>query len=98
MIKFKIDTGADVTMIPSTTCDLCYDGSLHRTKVPLVGPGLNELKVCVWFEVTLEKGKNEVKETVYVVEGLQIPLAGIPIIWKMNLISKVNTIDKVKKT
>ena len=45
MIKFKIDMGADVTVIPSTTYDLYYDGPLHHTKTPLVGPGQNELKV-----------------------------------------------------
>ena len=97
MIKFKIDTGADVTMIPSTTYDLYYDGPLHRTKTPLVGPGQNELKVRGLFEATFEKGKHEVKETVYVVEGLKTPLAGIPIIRKLNLISEVNSVDKSKE-
>ena len=45
MIKLKIDTEVDVTMIPSTIYDLYYDGQLHRTKTPLVGPGQNKLKV-----------------------------------------------------
>ena len=35
----------------------------------------NKLKVYGCFEATLEKGKDEVYETVYVVEGLQTPLA-----------------------
>ena len=65
MIKFKIDMGADVTVIPSTTYKLYYDGPLHRTKTHLVRPGQNKLKVCGCFEATLEKGKDEVKETVY---------------------------------
>ena len=51
MIKFKIDMGADLYVIPSTT----YDGLLHHTKMPLVGPRQNELKVCGWFEATLER-------------------------------------------
>ena len=80
IIKFKIDTGADVTVIPSTTYDLYYDGTLHHTKAH----ARNELKVHGWFEANFEKGKDEVKETVYVV-GLQTPLAGIPIIGKLNL-------------
>ena len=97
MIKFKIDTGADVTVIPSTTYDPHCDGPLHRTKTPLVGPGQNKLKVRGCFEATLEKGKDEVKETVYVVEGLQTPLAGIPTIRKLNLISEVNSVNKSKE-
>ena len=75
MIKFKIDTGSDVTVIPSTTYDPYYDGPLHRTKTPLIGPGQNKLKVHGCFEATLEKGKDEVKEFVYVVGNLQTPLA-----------------------
>ena len=97
MIKFKIDTRADVTVIPSTTYDPYNDGSLHRTKTPLVGPGQNKLKVRGCFEATLEKGKDEMKETVYVVEGLQTPLAGIPTIRKLNLISEVNSVNKSKE-
>ena len=97
MIKFKIDTGADVTVIPLTTYDLYYDGPLHCTKMPLVGPGQNELKVSRWFEGTFKKGNDEVKETVYVVKGLKTPLAGIPIIRKLNLISEVNSVDKSKE-
>ena len=95
MIKFKIDTAADVTVIPSTTYDLYYDGPLHHTKTPLVGPGQNEVRE--WFEATLQKGKDEVKETVYIVEGLQTPLSGIPTIRKLTLISEVNSVDKNKE-
>ena len=62
MIKFKIDTGADVTMIPSTTYDLYYDGPLHCTKTHLVGPGQNELKVSGWFEGLLPKVKCELEK------------------------------------
>ena len=84
-------------MIPSTTYDPYCDGPLHRTKTPLVGPGQNKLKVHGCFEATLEKGKDEVKETVYVVEGLQTPLAGIPTIRKLSLISEVNSVNKSKE-
>ena len=84
-------------MIPSTTYDLYYDGPLHFTNTPLVGPGQNELKVSGWFEGTFKKGNDEVKETVYVVEGLKTPLARIPIIRKLNLISEVNSVDKSKE-
>ena len=97
MIKFKIDTGSDVTVIPSTTYDPYYDGPLHRTKTPLIAPGQNKLKVHGYFEATLEKGKDEVKETAYVVEGLQTPLAGIPTIRILNLISEVNCVNKSKE-
>ena len=97
MIQFKIDTGADVTVIPSTTYNRYYDGPLHRNRMHLVGPGQNKLKVHGWFEAILEKGKDEVKETVYVVEGLQTPLAGIPTIRKLNLISEINSVDNRKE-
>ena len=37
------------------------------------------------------------KQTVYVVESLKTPLAGIPIIRKLNLISEINSLDKSKE-
>ena len=55
------------------------------------------MKVHRCFEATLEKENDEVKETVYVVEGLQTSLAGIPTIRKLNLIFEVKPVNKSKE-
>lgn len=92
VVNFKIDTGADVTVIPTTTYKIEDDGPLRKTKILLVGPGQNKLRVRGCFDATLEKGTEDGKETIYVVDGLKIPLAGRATIRQLNLISELNAV------
>ena len=73
-MRFKIDTGADVTVIPYLLCSQRYDGMLRQVKTSLVGPSQNPLKVKGCFDAAIQKGDTESLETVYVFEKLQSPL------------------------
>ena len=54
-VRFKIDTGADVSVIPHTLYSRQNDGQLHEVKTSLVGPSQELLKVkgCFTFNTTI---------------------------------------------
>ena len=93
-IKLKIDTGADVTGIPAELYDQQKDGPLVDTDTSLVGPGRAKLNSLGYFRASIEKGTLQVIEKVYVIKGLQTPLAGRPIIQKLNLLQEIASVDK----
>ena len=78
-LEFKIDTGAEVTVIPESVATLFQ--SLLRTSLRgLQGPGKTSLQVCGQFTGTLRKDTHAVKEEIYVVKNLHTPLLGLPAI------------------
>ena len=99
-VRFKIDTGADVSVIPHTLYSRRNNGQLQKVKTSLVGPSQELLKVKGSFNTTIQNGEIKSKETIYVVEGLRLPLVGRSAIMKLNLLSEVNamsdTLEEVK--
>ncbi len=87
MAEFKIDTGADVTVIPSEMHSLDRDGPLKRPTRVLSGPDKSPLTVKGSFTGQLERGKMGTKEEVYVVDNLSKPLVGKPAIIALKLLS-----------
>ena len=85
-ILFKIDTGADVTALPSELYRRDQYGPLKQTCMSLVGPSQNTLDVMGCFEAHIEVNKRKVVERVYVVKGLQTPLIGRLAIQKLELV------------
>lgn len=86
-VKFKIDTGADVTVISERKYQKEQDGPLQKSNAPLVGPGQTQLRVLGYFEAKIQWKKEMTKEKVYVVKILRIPLAGRPVIQKLKLVT-----------
>ena len=93
-VTFKMDTGADVTVIP-------MQGMLRRqretkTLFPAIkrlhGPNNQELPVRGCLKATLEYRNATVVEDVYVVPGLHTPLLGRPAIESLGLITRVASI------
>ena len=80
-VRFKIDTGADVTVIPEV--DYLRSGLPQHssTSKTLFGPGQEKLPV-----------KGVVKD-IYVIGNLKKPLLGRPAIDALNLVQKVETIQ-----
>lgn len=72
-INFKIDTGADVTVIP---LHLAKSFKLTESKSKLYGANNTKLNVLGQFEATLAYRKREIVQRLYVVENLQQPLLG----------------------
>ncbi len=94
-VKFKIDTGADVTVIPESTFREITKGalSLENADKPLLGPGGSPLSVIGMSHESLSKGELTVQEEVYVVKDLHIALLGRPAILKLNLVARLDSAD-----
>ena len=94
-VKFRIDTGADVTVVPETYFRKL--DSLEETDKQLYGPGGSMLEVVGIHKATMQtKNSSTVQKTVqdlYVVRGLQKPLLGRPAIQALNLLQRINAVS-----
>ena len=75
-INFKIDSVADVTVIPEEVFWHCNLRKLHSTSKRLSGADHNGLRVMGTVRDTLSLGETCVTEDIYVVKGLKEPLLG----------------------
>lgn len=93
-IQFKIDTGADVTVMPDHIFHRIFkDGkkpALLKVTKPLLGPGCAPLSVVGVSNIRLQKGEKHTLEEVYVVKSLHSPLLGRPAITKLGLVTRVD--------
>lgn len=90
-VDFKIDTGADVTVIGRQ--HLPRNTPLRPSEKILVGASSNKLKVLGCFNATLQTTKGKTCfERMYVVNHIRHPLLGKPAIKSLNLIERINRI------
>ena len=95
-MEFRIDTGADVSVIP----DRCFKNkeSLKKTEKKLFGPGGTKIDVVGVFRATIEKDKSKkTDQDLYVVKGLKKPLLGKPAIDALDII-QINSLQSETKT
>ena len=92
-VQFKIDTGADVTVIPNTEYSRSRDGPLSPADRTLSGPGQHVLKVKGKFEGYLERNHRSIQQTVYVIEDLHKALLGSPAIEALQILSFVEPVQ-----
>ncbi|XP_036001498.1 uncharacterized protein K02A2.6-like [Fundulus heteroclitus] len=92
---FKIDTGADVTAVPTHMYEKGQYSDLQNTKKVLMGPGRSQLKVKGKFTATLQRKDKHVMEDIYVVEGLNTPLLSRQAATALQLVARldVTTLD-----
>ena len=83
-VLFKINTGADVSVIPETVFKQLPGVSLNPNR-HLVGLGQNQLKVSGQFTGKLTYQNSVADEQIYVVKQLQKSLLGRPGILALNL-------------
>ena len=69
-LQFKVDTGADVTIIPVKSYSEIRDGTLSLPDKTLSGPIQCSLRVHGQFLATLQAGDKITKQNVYVVQDL----------------------------
>ena len=90
--KFKIDTGADVTVIPASMYKQSRDGPLVTPDRVLRGPSQHMLSVLGKFVANLKVDNTTAKQEIYVVKGLQRPLLGRPAIEPLGVAIQVSQI------
>ena len=95
-MTFKIDTGAEVTVIPESAATP-FKGLLRSPQGVLHGPAKGLLSVCGQFTATLQRDTKVVNEEVFVVKDLHKPLIGLPAIKALNLVAKVYTVYWTKE-
>lgn len=103
-ITFKLDTGADVTVIADSDLSKIFANEhrpvLQQPEKPLLGPGKTPLDVAGFTKLQLNYGAKQTTEKVYVVRNLSTPLLGLPAITALGLLVRVDTVsmDTLKTT
>ncbi|XP_075724020.1 uncharacterized protein LOC142766073 [Rhipicephalus microplus] len=69
-MKFKVDTGADVTAIPTSLYNEQVMGNLKQAKKQLLGRGRTEIATIGLFSATLCWNGRECQEEIYVTDKL----------------------------
>ena len=88
-IRFKVDSGADVTAVPSSR--IPKETKLIKTDKKLFGAGYAETKVKGKFSVDLKLATG--KQEIYVLEGLRKPLLERPAIQELQMFQRINTLN-----
>ena len=91
-VLFKIDTGANVTVIPEIFYKIQQDGPLQPTQCLLTGAGQQPLEVQGQFVGHLRYNSLETEQTIFVIQGLSRPLLGHPAIEALSIVSEVEPI------
>ncbi len=94
-LSFKIDTGADVTVIPESAYGRMTGVKLLRPNRILYGPGQSALKVLGKFTANMKTTEVTSKQEVFVVRGLKTPLLGRPAIQALNLVHRIHNVDGI---
>ena len=85
VLEFKVDTDADVTVIPKSAYHPNKDGKLEPASIPLNGPTGETLEVCGRFTACLSRKGAESQQEIYVVQNLSGALLGRPAIQALNV-------------
>ena len=91
-VNFRIDTGADVPVVP----DRFFNKNsplIQKTDKKLFGPGQSKINVLGRVRATMTVGKVSSDQDLYVVVDLKRPLLGRPAIEALKLIERVNAVD-----
>ena len=94
VLDFKIDTGADVTVVPQSVYKERIHGPIMETDKVLSGPGDIKLPVIGKVVSLLSTEDNCSTQDVYIIEGAGKPLLGKPTILALKILAKVNHVDK----
>ena len=92
-IEFKIDTGADVTVISEQEYLSKQDGPLAQANRVLSGPSQQKLDVCGQFVGNLSNQLQSTQQEIYVIRGLRKALLGRPAIEALQVVQQVEPIQ-----
>ena len=93
-VSFKIDSGADVTVIPYKVYQTMRQPiPLLQTKKLLMGPCNHKLLVKGTFKMQLHHNNYVTEEEIFVVDGLERALLGREAAHRLNLINRIEFIN-----
>lgn len=95
-MQFKINTGADVTIIPEYVFNQAFGGNTPKqenSKKVISDSGCVPLDVIGVSHVILQKESKHIMEQVYIMKKLYTSLLGRPAITKLELVSCKNSTD-----
>ena len=88
-VVFKIDTGADITVIPDKYYSRAQDGPFQPVQCILTGAGQQPLEVQGQIVVVLQYNNLQTEQNIFVIKGLRKSLLGCPAIEALALFSVV---------
>lgn len=92
-VEFKVDTGADVTAIPSRVYNKSLMGPLSRPTKALLGPGRAKIPTVGQFKATLRWNGRSCQEQVFVVDNLHDALLGCPAIKSLQVLCSLSIVE-----
>ena len=96
-VQFKLDTGAEVSVISEKTYRNVGQPALHAPDKMLFGASHCPLQVLGYCKAKLwYKNSRASVQTVYVVKGLSSNLLGLPAITALNLAARVEATDDLR--
>ena len=94
LVFFKIDTGADVTVIPESVYKkLKPTPTLIRSSKTLFGPAHTTLPVLGCFMGVIKRGEESSSQKIFVVNGPLLTLLGRPAIETLKIVQTVNAVE-----
>ena len=92
VINFKLDSGADVSVLPARVYQT-LDVKLEPTNKVLLGPCNYKLDCLGKFKATLAVNQKCIDNEIYVVKGLEKPLLSRQASQSLNLINKIDALS-----
>ena len=93
-VKFKLDTGAEVTAISQETYRLLWNPKLLRPTKILRDPSHQPLKELRQFQGELSSESRATTKTIYVIRGLKTNLLGLPAIEGLSVLCIIDTMSE----
>ena len=94
VVHFKIDTGADVIVIPESVYkNLKPTPTLIRSSKTLFGPAQTTLPVLVCFIGVVKRGEESLSQEIFVVNRARLALLGRPAIETLKIVQAVNAVE-----